>query len=105
MSNLDQLFYWRGIEASYNNYRGEHTEVPVENRLILLKAMGVNIGNEEAISKAAFELDVSPWMHLFPKLQTTTLTPDGSSFYINFSPSQLTQKLDWSLRDSHIHII
>ncbi len=107
MSDLDQLFYWRGIAANYFNYRDDHVDVPLENRLTLLRTMGVNVDNEQDVADAAYQLDVAPWQKLFPALQTVTLDPAklGSSFHVNLSPLQVTQKLTWTLLDEHHHII
>ena len=103
MSDLERLFYWRGIADEYQNYRGEQVKVPLENRLNLLETMGVNISSAEEVSREAYELDVGPWRHFFPALQTCVLCPqDGitvASFYVNLHPERLSQELQWCLRD------
>ncbi|WP_188149770.1 4-alpha-glucanotransferase [Teredinibacter waterburyi] len=100
MSDLDRLFYWRGIAADYNNYRGEHVQVPLSNRLALLAAMGLDASTPKIIADAAFELDVGPWKHFFPELQTCVLHESVvPSFYINLHPARLSQTLTWELFD------
>lgn len=101
MSDLDRLFYWRGIAGDYMNYRGEHVDVPLENRLTLLKTMGLDISNPQAIADAAYDLDVDPWRHFLPPLQTSVLQNEGEtgSFYINLHPARLDRQLSWKLLD------
>ncbi|WP_339067481.1 4-alpha-glucanotransferase [Teredinibacter turnerae] len=107
MSDLDRLFYWRGIASDYFNYRGEHVTVPVDNRLNLLATMGQDISNSQAIAEAAYELDVGPWRHFVPPLQTCVLHDPGQSaeFYVNLHPARLAKELAWELRDSNQNVI
>lgn len=98
MSDLDRLFYWRGIAADYYNYRGEHVTVPVENRMHLLEAMGVDVSTAEAIAKEAYRLDVEPWQHWLPPLSLChEATP---SFEVNLKPEDIDKLLHWSLIDA-----
>lgn len=107
MSDLDRLFYWRGIASDYFNYRGEHVTVPVENRLHLLETMGQDISNPQAIAEAAYELDVGPWRHFLPPLQTSVLYDPSqpASFYVNLHPARLAKELSWELRDNNQKVI
>lgn len=98
MSDLDQLMYWRGVSAEYTNYRGERVEVPLENRVNLLKAMGVNVSSDEAIKSEAYRLDVEPWKHWFPKLSITP-AGDDCAFEINLAPEDEQRDLNWRLSD------
>ncbi len=98
MSNLDQLLYWRGISEDYLNYRGEAVTVPIENRLNLLRTMGVDVSDPELVAEAAYELDVGPWKQFFPPLQTNRLNPNGA-FYINIHPALEKEELQWALYD------
>ena len=52
MSSLDKLFYWHGIADTYYNYRGECVRVSDDNRVRLLRAMGVEGESEQAIAEA-----------------------------------------------------
>lgn len=98
MNDLERLFYWRGIESKYENGRGELIGIPIENRLNLLKAMGVNVNSKESIRLEAHRLDVEPWKHWFPKLQVTP-TSDDCYFEINLRPEDKEDKLSWRLSD------
>ncbi|WP_370979604.1 4-alpha-glucanotransferase [Agaribacterium sp. ZY112] len=95
MSDLDRLLYWRGVAADFYNYRGELTQVPLENRLQLLAAMGVETNNPEAIAQEAYELDIKPWLSWLPKLEVV----DAQSAFadLNFQPEELSQEITWSL--------
>jgi len=42
MSDLDRLFYWRGITPDFYNYKGELTPIPLDRRVHILAAMGVD---------------------------------------------------------------
>jgi len=98
MSDLDRLFYWRGIAPDFYNYRGELVNLPIENRLTLLQTMGVNTDSEEEISSAAYSLDVAPWLSWFPPL---VLGKQGTEagFSINLHPDDLAKTFTWTLVD------
>lgn len=100
MSDLDRLFYWRGIAADYLNYRGEHVHVPIDNRINLLKAMGVDVSNPECIETDAYKLDVEPWMHWLGKLNICE-AGDQVSFEINLGPQDLDRDFKWIVSDSN----
>lgn len=97
MSDLDRLFYWRGIAEEYLNYRGEKVKVPLENRLTLLETMGIPAADPKAVATAAYELDVEPWRHFFPPLQTCVLREGPGSFYVNLHPARVKKELAWEL--------
>ncbi len=88
MENLDKLLYWRGIADSYFNYRGERVEVSPENRVRLVKAMGVDIDCPKVIDEHSFELDVAPWMNWLPPLLMTEAGTQ-THFHVNLSPTEL----------------
>ncbi len=98
MSDLDRLFYWRGIAADYFNYRGEHIHVPLENRAQLLEAMGIDTGDPNVVAEEAYRLDVEPWRHWLKK---TYVEPAGEtvSFEINFGPEDQSKQFEWRLFD------
>jgi len=97
MSDLDHLLYWRGIAGEYLNYRGEMVQVPIKNRLELLQTMGIDVTDAVAVASEAYELDVGPWKHFFPPLQTYGLEQKGA-FYINLHPDRLSKELKWQIR-------
>ena len=94
MSDLDRLFYWRGVAPDFYNFRGQLTEVPLDNRLQILSAMGVDCSSPEKIHQAAYELDVKPWQSW---LKPLLLARGRAQIEINFHPSQLQQSFDWRL--------
>ena len=99
MSDLDRVLYWHGVAPGYDNYRGEAVSVSLENRKSLLRTMDVDISSAEAISKAAYELDVAPWNKWFPPLIITE-NSEQSVFYINLTPADLPEKFTWVLKDT-----
>lgn len=99
MGDLDRLFYWRGVAASYLNYRGEHVDVPESSRINLLKAMGVDVSSAEAIEAEAYRLDVEPWNHWFQKLSVIRAGVD-SSVEINFHPGDVSGEVVWELANA-----
>ncbi len=98
MSDLDRLFYWRGITADYLNYRGERVNVPLDNRVTLLKAMGVDVSTPKAIEEEAYELDVKPWKDWFSSLTMAPAGPD-CHFEINLKPEDQEPELQWKVTD------
>ncbi|MFT7559946.1 MAG: 4-alpha-glucanotransferase [Flavobacteriales bacterium] len=96
MSDLERLFYWRGVASDFNNFRGQRTEVPIENRVNILKAMGVDLSSETSISEAAFEHDVEPWFHWLPNVHVITLG-ESHAIECNFRPSELSQEFTLSI--------
>ncbi|WP_096087469.1 4-alpha-glucanotransferase [Agaribacterium haliotis] len=95
MSDLDRLFYWRGIAPDFYNFRGELTPVPIENRLKLLQAMGVNTDDPGAVAQEAFELDIKPWQSWLPPLEL--ISAIGGYADINFPPEELGENFRWRL--------
>ncbi|VUD51065.1 4-alpha-glucanotransferase [Thalassocella blandensis] len=103
MSDLDRLFYWRGIAADYFNYRGEHVTVPLDNRIRLLEAMGVDVSSKDVIAKEAYRLDVEPWQHWLPPLY---LTPAKNPYFeINCKPEDFKRQLHWTLIDAEGNLV
>lgn len=97
MSDLDRLFYWRGIAPEFHNFRGELTSVPVENRIKILEAMGVDCSSSETIAAEAYDLDIKPWLKWLPELE---VVPAGDAFVdINFQPQELGEQIFWRLLD------
>lgn len=100
MSDLDRLFYWRGIADQYQNYRGEQVSVPLENRMTLLETMGVDASSDSAVSEAAYELDVAPWRQYMPTLQTFRVSNSApGQFFVNLHPARLSHTLKWRVLD------
>ena len=98
MSDLDRLFYWRGVASDYFNYRGEHITVPVENRRKLVEAMGVDTHNAASVEIDAYQLDVSPWLRWLPKLLVAEAGDDVFA-EINLRPEDFADTLDWRISD------
>ena len=103
MSDLERLFYWRGIAPDFYTFRGELTQVPIENRIKILEAMGVDCSSDSSIAREAFDLDIKPWLSWLPPLE---VVPAGSAFIdINFPPSQLAETLTWCLIESDHRVV
>ena len=98
MSDFEALFYWRGIAADYFNYKGEHVTIPLENKVNLLKVMGVNVDDPKSVEGEAYNLDVKPWLQWLPEFSVTFASEP--SFQINLSPKQLDAEFKWSLYDA-----
>lgn len=96
MNDLNKLFYWHGIAEDYFNYKGDLVKVPLENRVTLLRTMGVNVDSGPALVKAAFSVDVEPWLHWLPRL-TTHPQNEAPAFYIHLNPKELTHSYQWRL--------
>ena len=93
MSDLDRLFYWRGIAPDFYSFSGQLTPVPIENRVNILQAMGVDTSTPESIAKAAYELDIKPWLSWLPPLEVLAL--GHLSVDINLRPEDLEEVFSW----------
>ncbi len=98
MSELDPLFYWRGISPDYINYKGEFLKVPEENKKILLNAMEVDLSSEKKIQDEIYRLDVAPWLSW---LEPFSLARENEPcFFVNINPKQNGNNFKWILKDS-----
>ena len=97
MSEFESLFYWRGIAPDYFNYKGEHVTIPIENKLNLLKVMGVEVEDPKSVEAEAYNLDVKPWLQWLPEFSVTFSS--NPSFQINLPPQKLEADFKWSLHD------
>ena len=95
MSNLDRLFFWRGISDSFYNFKGQHTFVPLENRLKLLGAMGVDTSSDAAIAEEVFKLDIKPWLSWVPPLIVSSA--DKVPIDLSFAPEDINRSFNWRL--------
>ncbi len=95
MSDLDRLFYWRGIAPDFYSFRGELTPVPIENRLKILQAMGVDTSSPESIAREAFDLDIKPWLSWLPPLEVVKASEPTVN--INFHPDELSLQFNWCI--------
>jgi len=95
MSDLDRLFYWRGITPDFYNYKGELTPIPLDRRVHILAAMGVDVSSPESIASEAFELDIKPWLRWLPPL--SVVHKAHPFLEINFQPEELDQIVTWTL--------
>ena len=97
MSELDPLFYWRGISDYYNDYKGEHVTIPIENKKVLLEAMEIDLSSEEAVKEEIFKLDVKPWLDWLPVFLVTKST--DPAFFVNLAPDDTALDLKWVIHD------
>ena len=98
MSDLDRLFYWRGIAPDFYNFKGELESVSLDKRVQILKAMGVNTSTPKAIAREVFDLDIKPWLEWLSELEV--IPESNPKLEINFKPEEVNQQFSWSiLRD------
>ena len=96
METLNQLMYWRGIASDYFNYKGEKVSVPLDNRKGLIRAMGVNPDDQDAVATQVYALDILPWTIWTPSFQVVEQHKQ-CFFYCNFSPSDLDQSIVYKI--------
>lgn len=99
MSDLDRLLHECGISADYSNYQGEYVQIPLENRICLLKAMGVNTSDEACIQEELRHFDTELWEHWLTKIIVETVS-DNVFVEINFKPEDKNKTFKWTLFDS-----
>ncbi|MEM9385190.1 MAG: 4-alpha-glucanotransferase [Pseudomonadota bacterium] len=61
MSSLDRLAEACGIQPDYFDYQGRHCIVSADTKAALLRAMGVNVDDEQAIDAELDRLALQPW--------------------------------------------
>ncbi len=96
MDNFEKLFYWHGIASNYYNYKGDNVEVPFDNKMRILSAMGVDTSDPAATAEHAFLLDVAPWQRWLPSFNLVYLA-ERQSFFVNVPPLQLDVPFEYSL--------
>ncbi|NNL57462.1 MAG: hypothetical protein HKO71_06895, partial [Pseudomonadales bacterium] len=96
MNDLEKLLFLRGVASEYFSYAGERVEIPYELRLKYLQALGYDINDAEAISRAIFELDAQPWQSW---LQPFNVLAQGESEYVDMrlAPGELDSPINWCL--------
>ena len=97
MENLEHLLYWRGIADTYFNYRGEKVGVSLENRLRLLRAMGVDTESPEEVAQQAYTLDVAPWLKWLAPMSLVDAV-EGAGFHINLRPGELNSDFRYTVQ-------
>lgn len=96
METLDQLMYWRGIASDYFDYKGEKVEVSLDNRKLLLRAMGLNPDDEAEIKQSTYALDVGPWTHWLQGMQVIQQYKE-CCFFLNLHPEELDHEFKFTI--------
>lgn len=96
MSDLGKLLYLRGIAAEYYSYSGDRIVVPHEDRLKLLAAVGIDTDDEQAISRAVFELDAKPWQSWLNEFNIISLG-DREHLDIRVHPDEKFSPFKWQI--------
>lgn len=97
METLNQLMYWRGIASDYFNYKGERVDVSIDNRKSLVKAMGIDPEDKDAVASAAYALDVAPWTSWLQTFQVVEQHKE-CCFYISVDPTELDQEFSYRIK-------
>ena len=88
--------YLRGISADYYSYSGDLMPVSWQDRLQLLREVGDDPADENAIDAAIYKLDARPWQSW---LQSMQIMLKGSTEYLDIrvSPDQLQYEFQWKI--------
>ena len=68
MQELERLFDLRGIAPSFWNYKGEHVQLPEENRSLILDAMGIKPCSDDEAAREVEKLELAHWEKVLPPL-------------------------------------
>lgn len=79
---IAKLAFHRGIADRFANYLGEEEEIPLARKEKILRAMGYDLSNDEAVRQAIFALDAAPWTQLLRPVYV--LTPRSEQWGIEF---------------------
>lgn len=96
MNELERLLYLRGVAADYIDYSGNSVRIPQEDRLDVLRAMGIDTDNPKAVNQAIEDIDVKPWRTWLQPLQLVQ-APPGSSVELRVSPDELEVSFAWNI--------
>jgi len=95
MSHLDKLLQLRGVSDSYYSCNGELIEVARECRLNLLRTMGENIDDPQAVDEAIYQIEVQPWLEW---LKPINVVSDAQIYFdINITVEAISTQLLWCL--------
>jgi len=96
---LDRLCALYGIAAEYTDAWNKHYSVPLETRLALLKAMGVNVTEKTDLQAELEEAEARPWRRLVTPVLVVQESMGGApQIEVNVRADQAEHEFDWVLR-------
>lgn len=93
MTELDKLLYLCGISADYLDYGGQRREVPLAQRQRVLRLMGLEPEDPDALAAAVERLDADPWRGWLPHHHI--VTAEAPEVALRVHPDQLTATFSW----------
>ena len=96
MNNIEKLLYLRGISTEYYSYSGELLAVPWEHRLQLLKEVGDDPTDENAIAASIYKLDAEPWLSWLRPVHIVTKTV-SEHIAIRVCPDHYDDVFNWKI--------
>lgn len=70
---VSKVAHLRSISRNYVDFRGQHSEVPIENLSEIVRAMGYSVDDDAKLQQEAIELDTHQWQVLLEPV--TVLSP------------------------------
>ncbi|WLD59294.1 4-alpha-glucanotransferase [Salinispirillum sp. LH 10-3-1] len=94
---IAKLAFHRGIADRFSNYLGEEEVIPQARKEKILRAMGYDLSNDEAVRQAIFALDAAPWTHLLRPVYV--LSPRSEQWGVEFHlwDRMLEETGEWSI--------
>lgn len=95
MDAVGQLLYLQGVAAEYYGYDGSHHQLTHDQRCAVLRWLGYDLDDLQAIEEANFALDARPWQS--PLLAWQWTSQQAPNFVVQLSSAQLHQPLLWTI--------
>lgn len=102
--DIEQLLRLRGIETSYTDAWGNHTEVVPQSKTKLLRAMGYPVDDEAALAQALQAEIEDHWLSWLPNVLVVRESLK-MELEIRVRIDQATQVFDWHLTTEHGEVL
>ncbi len=94
---VSKIAHLRHISSSFVDFRGQHSEVSIENIALIVKAMGYSLEDETELASQAWQLDTHQWKVLLEPI--TVLSELRGYWGVNlYTPDlDLGKIVDWTI--------
>ncbi|MBI4204777.1 MAG: malto-oligosyltrehalose synthase [Betaproteobacteria bacterium] len=101
LARLERLCANCGIDTAYRDAWGEQRSVPIETRLALLAAMGVNVASDADIERALEQRETSAWRRPFPAVRVVRAAKAELDLAVALPEACAGLRFEWTLVREH----
>lgn len=94
---LERLCASCGIDTAYRDAWGGQRAVPIETRLALLAATGVNVASDADIERALEQRESNAWRHPFPAVSVIRAGGRGLDLTVTLPEACAGLRFEWTL--------